>query len=397
MIPPVISNVNNVTINCGGDFSPNTTGQPTVTDNEDTNVHVTFIDSPIGGCGLTRMWVASDRVGNVAYYNQIINFTNPQPPVVTTSNSSIVVPCGNVTEVSSNLASENITIHHPCNRPVNTTFRDSADIRCDFTFTRSWTILDDCGGSALFIQTIRVFEQLFPKGPENGLVNAGLYERLYWPQFHDATSYRVFVWTAEEQRPSEPVSTTTSQSYSPLTGYLPGTRMLWQVEYIVGGNMTVPSPIWGFMTEPIPDLQVTNVTVPSYAFSGRSFSVSWTVQNTGNLSVTMRRFVDAIFMGRTQSFLDSRRVKSVTQSRFVDVADEYRSTTDIDLDDDDMGQFYIFVYTDYTYRVRICFSFVVVKLSYIIMISRSIKTQTEETMSEEALFPFKFISHHHQI
>ncbi len=77
LIPPVISNVNGVTINCDGDFSPTTTGQPTLTDNEDTNVTVTFIDSPLGGCGLTRMWVASDSAANVAYYYQRITFTNP--------------------------------------------------------------------------------------------------------------------------------------------------------------------------------------------------------------------------------------------------------------------------------------------------------------------------------
>ena len=346
----MISNVNSVTINCGEDFSPSIIGRPSVTDNEDTNATLTYMDSPHSGCALTRTWTATDRAGNTAQSSQSITFQNPQPPVIMTSNM-ITVACGNVEEVSSFLARENISVRHPCNRPVNLSFRDSATInRCGFTFTRVWTVLDDCGGSTLFTQTVRVLDQQFPDGPENGLVNAGLYESLTWPQFPGATSYRVFVWVANEPRPIEPVVVTSSQIYTPMTSYPPGTRMNWQIEYITGINMTIPSPVWGFQTEPRPDLEVTSVTVPSYAFSGQSFSVSWTVINSGNSSVTTS-FTDSVFMGRTQVFSDSRRVRSIRQSRFVDIRDGYTSEAEIDLRNDDIGLFYVYVYTDFYRRV----------------------------------------------
>ena len=357
LIPPVISNVISVTVNCGDDFSPAAVGQPSASDNEDVNVALVYMDFPLGGCGLTRMWTATDSAGNIARSNQSITFLNPQAPTVSTPNM-ITVACGNVEEVSSSLASDNITVHHPCDRPVTLSFSDSASItQCGFTFTRIWTIADDCGRSTLFTQTIRVLDQQFPDGPENGLVNAGLYETLSWPQFSGATSYRVFVWRASEQQPLEPISVIASQSFAPTSSYPPGTRILWQIEYVIGANMTIPSPIWGFKTEPRPDLQVTVVTVPSYAFSGQSFSVSWTVINSGNLSVTVPRFVDRIFLGRTQILSDSRSVRSITQTRYVDVGDGYISDAEISLDDDDIGIFYVFVYTDYTRRVSNFFHF----------------------------------------
>ncbi len=110
--------------------------------------------------------------------------------------------------------------------------------------------------------------------------------------------------------------------------------------------MTVPSPIWGFETERRPDLLVTDVTVPAFAFSGQMFTVSWTVINTGNLSITISLFSDSIYTGRTTSFSDSQLVQRTVQRRFLDVNDGYTSEAEIDLANDDIGLFYIFIFTD---------------------------------------------------
>lgn len=353
LIPPVIDNVlNSVTVNCGEDLSPAAIGRPTAADNEDLNPRLVYTDVPLG-CALTRMWTATDSAGNIATSSQHIQIANPQPPVVTSPNQ-VLVTCGSIEDASSNLAHNNISVQHPCNRPLSFRFSDSANItQCGFTFSREWVVGDDCGLSIVFMQVIRVLDQQFPDGPVNGLVNAGLNEPLSWPQFPGATSYEVYVWTAGEEQPTEPTAITTDRQYVPPSNYPPGTRILWRIEYVTGVDMTVPSPIWGFETEPHPDLQVTDVTVPSFAFSGQTFTVSWTVLNNGNLSVTVLSFYDSIYMGHSAAFSDSRRVHSVQQRRFLDVNDGYTSVAEVNLANDDIGLFYVFVFTDTFFRVSV--------------------------------------------
>lgn len=350
-IPPVIDNLPNVTVHCGDDSSPNAIGNPTVTDNEDLNPSLTYEDVPYLGCTLTRIWNATDSAGNTALANQTIRFSNLLPPVVL-SPSQITVACGSIEDASSNLAHNNISIQHPCNRPVSSSYSDSANItQCGFTFSRVWELADDCGLSTRFTQVIRVLNQQFPGSPMNGLINARLNEPLLWPQFPGATSYEVYVWLESAERPNMPITTTNQRSYYPHSSYRPGTRILWQIEYVVSVNMTVPSPVWGFETVPLPDLVVTDVAVPLFAFSGQTFDVRWTVINTGNLSVTVHSFSDAIYMGRTSSFSDSRRVHIVQQRRFLDPNDGYNSEAEVNIADSDIGIFYVFVSTDFYHSV----------------------------------------------
>ncbi len=347
----MIDNLPNVTVNCGEEYTPDAVGSPTVIDNEDLNPTLTYRDVPYLGCTFTRIWNATDSAGNIVLANQSIRFSTTLPPVVTSPNQ-IPVACGSIEDASSNLAHNNLSVIHPCDRPVTSTYTDSVDVtRCGFTFTRIWEVADDCGMSVTFRQEIRVLNQQFPDHPVNGLINARLDVTLIWPQFPGAMSYRVFVWPETGQQPLLPATVTNQRSYYPHPNYPPGTRMLWQIEYVVGVNDTVPSPIWGFETEPRPDLQVIDVMVPPFAFSGQTFDVRWTVINRGNLSVTVYAFVDAVYLGRTSSFSDSRLVRTITQRRFLDPNDGYNSEVSVDIQDNDIGTFYVFIFTDLRYQV----------------------------------------------
>lgn len=349
----MIDNYPNVTVHCGENYSPAVIGSPTLMDNEDLNPSLTYRDVAQSGCTFTRIWNATDSAGNSAFANQTIRFSNLLPPVVS-SPSQVSVACGSIEDASTNVAHNNLSISHPCNRPVMASFTDSANVtRCGFTFTRVWEVEDDCGQSATFRQDIRVLSQQFPDSPMNGLINAHLDEPLIWPQFPGAMSYQVFVWPEAEERPDSPITITNQRSYYPHTNYPPGTRMLWQIVYVVGVNDTVPSPIWGFETEPRPDLQVIDVTLPSFAFSGQTFNVRWTVINSGNLSVTVHSFIDAVFLGRTLSISDSRLVRTIRQQRFIDPDDGYSSEAEIDIQDNDIGLFYVFVITDFREAVSL--------------------------------------------
>ena len=344
--PPNVIPPNDVTLPCGNDYSPESVGFPVVTDNEDLNPSIQYADQPTTGCTLIRIWTATDEAGNQATSMQIIVFTTPQAPQVISS-TELTIPCGNIEDAAQNAEHANLTIIHPCGRSVNATFMDSTEIdRCGFTFTRSWLLQDDCGTSHTFQQIIHVLDQQLPNSPENGEVNTRLDVTLLWPQFPGAYSYQVFVWEYETDRPHEPTAIVDTHEYTTPTNYPPGTRLLWQIEYITDTNMTVPSPIWGFMTQSFPDLSVSDIIVPDYAFSGQQFDISWTVINVGNISTSVHVWYDAIYIGRTTDFTMSRQVHLQQQNRFVDPEDGYVSQAVVSLEENDIGNYYVFVETD---------------------------------------------------
>ena len=345
-VPPTISMVNDITLTCGSDYSPNVIGTPTVSDSEDPNPSLTRQDQPSSMCTVRRVWTTTDEAGNSASVTQTITFTSPRPPQITAP-SEIAIPCGSVEDAIRNAAQTNLLVIHPCGRPVNVTYNDSTSVdRCGFTFTRNWRAQDDCGSTSVFMQTIRVLDQQFPDGPENGQVNTRLDETLLWPQFPGATSYQVYVWQYGTERPNQPTTVTSTRMYRPSTNYAPGTRYLWQIEYVTGVNTTVPSPIWGFETQSFPDLTVTTITVPPYAFSGQDFQLSWTVINIGNLSSGATQFYDAVYLGPTTDFSRSRSVERIRQNRILDPQDGYMSSATVSLQNSDIGNFYLFVETD---------------------------------------------------
>ena len=337
---------------CGTDFSPATTGTPTATDNEAANPTITFVDQPTSMCAIRRIWTATDNANNSASLTQTISFTNPQPPNVSSPNE-IAIPCGSVEEVIQDVGQATLNVIHPCGRPITLSFSDSSVVnRCGFTFTRRWMIQDDCGSSSTFLQLIRVLQQQFPDSPANGQINTRLNEPLLWPQYPGATSYHVYVWVHGTERPQMPTAVVSTRLYYPSTNFPSGTRMLWQIEYIVNDDI-VPSPIWGFETQTVPDLAVTNIEVPSVAFSGQQFDVSWTIANHGNRGISINNiWYDAVYIGRDNNFGHSRRVALIRQRRFVDPSDGYIAEYTIGLSPEDIGNFYVFIVTDIYRQVR---------------------------------------------
>ena len=338
--------LSDVNLICGADFSPVATGMPIATDNEDPDPEISFADQPADMCTTRRVWNATDDAGNSAVLVQTITFTVPQPPLILTP-SEIAIPCGNIEDAIQNTEQANLTVIHPCERPVNVSFSDSTSVdRCGFTFTRAWVVQDDCGTSTTFQQNIRVLDQQLPDSPINGQVNTRLNEPLLWPQFPGSTQYEVYVWVFGTERPQAPTAVVNTRQYIPSTNYPPGTRILWQIEYVTGENTTIPSPVWGFETQSFPDLLILDVTVPPVAFSGQQFDVSWTVTNVGNLSVGASVWYDRVFLGESPDFLTSRIARTVQQRRFVDPQDGYTSQATVNLAPNDIGNFYIFVEVD---------------------------------------------------
>ena len=68
LIHPTLSNVNDVTIECGASVSPDALGQPLASDNYDLNPELTYHDVLLPQCRVGRDWTAIDSAGN--YYTE---------------------------------------------------------------------------------------------------------------------------------------------------------------------------------------------------------------------------------------------------------------------------------------------------------------------------------------
>ena len=152
---PIVFGVMNTSIPCTSDLSPTHAGQAQAVDNTSSIVGVTFIDRRMT-CSIARTWRATDSAGNVGLLTQYITleFTaalNFVPQVSVSCDSS-----RNSVSVPTNKA----TLQNPCRRPLRLHFAESvSEYMCPDTFTRTWTITDDCNQeTSLFEQTIFLYD-----------------------------------------------------------------------------------------------------------------------------------------------------------------------------------------------------------------------------------------------
>ena len=298
-----------------------------------------------------------DRAGNEAFFIQQIVFTNPLPPMVQIP-ATLLLPCGAPVDDLRNVNElvDDGVISHPCNRSMDVSYQDSVGRKsCGITFTRFWSVTDDCGLSVGTQQTVRILELQMPDAPQDGQVNLGLHAMLRWPHYPGSVEYKLYIWPAEMPlRQQMPSLVTMSLTYRPSLPFIPNTRYLWQVEYVLDGdsseflNVTeVPGPVWGFETRTFADFSVTEVNVPSIAFSGQDLTISWTVTNIGSRGSAISSWYDALYLSLNPVFDGTaRRVLRQRRSSFLDPADGYMSETTLRLQQNTIGLYYVFIITD---------------------------------------------------
>ena len=336
-------------LECSEDNSPNSVGRPTVSDNLDPEPDLSYEEISLqSACGFQRVWTATDHAGNFATVSQRIDIMSiDSSTIAITSPTEVEVPCGSIESTISS-ANYMLSVSHPCGCPVTTTFVDSAVIdRCDFSFNRTWTIQDDCGSTRTFRQVVRILDQRLPNSPTDREINVDVRSSLHWPQYPGDILYRVYIWPRDNPRPELPTTSTTNLQCTPSLN--PGIWYSWQIEYVNSTNSVINmSPVWSFETRPYPDLTVTTINLPDTAFSGQSFEVSWIVINIGNITTPQRMWSDAVFYGPsvTEARL-IRRGPTVRHNSFVDpTGDGYTASATINLGNQDLGNFYVFVETD---------------------------------------------------
>jgi hypothetical protein len=160
--PPAITCATVISpIECG---SAPVFGDPTVTDDCDPTVTVTFVtDSIPGTCGqeytLTRTWTATDDCGNTATCNSTIDVQDNTAPVITCPIIVTTIECGTT------LSFGTATAIDACDVLPVITFSDvttSGGCLQEYSVTRTWMATDDCGNASSCTATIFVQDNTAP-------------------------------------------------------------------------------------------------------------------------------------------------------------------------------------------------------------------------------------------
>jgi len=164
---PVIACPNNKVVSCGMSIDPEFTGYPTVTDNCDESVALSYKDIKYDNI-IRRYWTATDNAGNSAQCVQTFIVSDATPPTIACPDN-FVVNCGSSIDPESTgypTATDN------CSENVALSYND---IQQANIITRTWTATDNVGNSAQCVQTITISDtsSLVISCPGNLVVNCG--------------------------------------------------------------------------------------------------------------------------------------------------------------------------------------------------------------------------------
>ncbi|UTD14187.1 gliding motility-associated C-terminal domain-containing protein [Tenacibaculum mesophilum] len=133
----------------------------TATDNCDTSVTVNYSEEFSGqddACAseytVTRRWTVEDCAGNEASHTQVITIEDNEAPQLVSTLEDIIVECDTVPDVPTLEFTDNCSSNVTQTNFEETSTFDGSD--SDYTITRTWTVTDDCGNVADFIQYITV-------------------------------------------------------------------------------------------------------------------------------------------------------------------------------------------------------------------------------------------------
>ena len=184
--------------------------------------------------------------------------------------------------------------------------------------------------------------------PANNTQNiANTSVQLSWSPAAYATSYDLYIWSADSiNRPFYPEkSNLTSINYL-KTDLFYGKSYKWQV---VSRNLChiTNGPVFQFSIRNLPELHVTQITT-SQAYAGQPLTISWTVKNDGLGSTGNQTWNDFIWISPD---IEVRVAEDMILGQFQNVSylnagQSYTNTVQVNLPNNIMGTYYIFLVTD---------------------------------------------------
>ena len=208
-----------------------------------------------------------------------------------------------------------------------------------------------------FTNTITVTPALvglfYNLSPSDGAVLESTNVSLTWNRITNAV-YDVYLWNAQNQKPSMPVLTGTSDlRYTSQNFCQNGNTYKWQI-VARNDNQTIMSDTMSFSISSLPNLHVYALDC-SEAVAGKKFTVEWTVKNDGLGSTGDQEWKDYIWMvtdifGGTQpsgnSTNNAQLLATVKNVKALQSGESYHNSIDLTLDERTYGNCYLLVAAD---------------------------------------------------
>lgn len=134
--------------------------------------------------------------------------------------------------------------------------------------------------------------------PANHIQNQQLPLQLSWIPGANSVNYDLYIWDSAATQPATPYATNlTSLTFSvPLNSFAYNKTYKWR---LVSKNPCTQTqgPVQHFSLIPLPDLMVSNITIPTNVNSGQTITISYSIKNVGpGNTTTNQSWNDAVFL-----------------------------------------------------------------------------------------------------
>jgi len=247
------------------------------------DVGISAVIAPVSGCGLSsdtvRVKIQNFGGQSQSNFNVYYKFDNQQ--VVVRNIGSLTIPKGS-------------SYVYKFDTVLNISTQGNHTLIC-------WTNLsgDTIHSNDTFIYNFSNYP--YPGAISNMLPvdtaqNVALPVTFSWSPASGANSYDLYIWPETENKPVSPTVANITQITYTYNGSLQyGKTYKWQ---IVAKSIFCQTAgnIQKFTVRYLPDLIVNSVTVPSTAYSGQTFNVSWQIKNTGTGSTLSTEWFDVAYL-----------------------------------------------------------------------------------------------------
>uniref|UniRef100_UPI0040484A18 Ig-like domain-containing protein n=1 Tax=Mariniflexile sp. TaxID=1979402 RepID=UPI0040484A18 len=183
--------------------------------------------------------------------------------------------------------------------------------------------------------------------PANQSVNINQPIRLSWSPGNFTVLYDLFLWPANESKPSEPLIYGLDKLEYNVRNLNINTEYSWQ---IISRNscFSTEGPIQNFTAAGIPDITINNPTYPLEAISGNTITVSWEVNNIGTGNTNNATWKDRIWLSPD---LDLRAGDDIMLGEFDNISalipgESYTNSQQVSIPLGITGNYYLFIITD---------------------------------------------------